>query len=319
MVSLIKIIVTGAAGFIGSHLVDTLLAEGHQVIGIDEFNNYYDPALKRKNIAHLHNNPNFELIEGDIQLLDWHKLLEDAEFVYHQAAQAGVRASWGKNFQTYVEKNINSTQILLEAIKDAKHIKRFIFASTSSIYGDAKKLPTDESICPQPISPYGITKLAAEKLCSLYHKNFGVPFVALRYFSVYRARQRPDMAFHKFFKSILESQPLTIYGDGQQTRDFTFINDIVTANIAAAKIPEAVGEVFNIGGGSRVSLLEVISTIEEIIGSNININHIETSMGDARHTLSDIAKAQKLLNYKPQTSLIDGLAKEWIWTKSLYS
>lgn len=313
-----KIIVTGAAGFIASHLVDALLMEGHQVIGIDEFNDYYDPILKYKNIVHLKNHPKFQLIEEDIQRLDWHKVLEDVEFVYHQAAQAGVRASWGKNFCTYVEKNINNTQILLEAIKDSKQIKRLVFASTSSIYGDAEQLPTNESISPQPISPYGITKLAAERLCGLYYKNFGVPFVALRYFTVYGPRQRPDMAFHKFFKCIIESQPITIYGDGQQTRDFTFIKDIIAANIAAVNVPDAVGKIFNIGGGSRVSLSKVISTIEEIVGTDINIKRTQASMGDARHTAADISKAQKTLNYNPQTSLLDGLTQEWIWAKSLY-
>ena len=308
-------IVTGAAGFIGSHLVEALLNQGKHVIGIDQFNDYYDPALKRKNVSHFENHPAFKLIEGDIQFLDWIALLVDVEVVYHQAAQAGVRASWGKGFRSYTERNISATQVLLEAAKEAKQLKRLVFASTSSVYGDAETLPTDESICPQPVSPYGITKLAAERLCWLYYKNFGVPVTALRYFTVYGPRQRPDMAFHKFFKSVLLEQAIPIYGDGQQTRDFTFISDAIAANLAAATVPEAVGEVFNIGGGSRVVLAEVIDTMEKVVGRPISRKHIETAMGDARHTAADVSKAQRILGYQPQVSLVDGLTQEWLWVK----
>lgn len=314
-----KIIVTGAAGFIGSHIVEALLQRGEEVIGIDEFNDYYEPMLKHKNIAHLQLSPNFSLIEGNIQFLDWQTLLKDVDVVYHQAAQAGVRASWGQGFRFYTERNISATQVLLEAAKDAKHLKRLVFASTSSVYGDAETLPTHEGICPQPVSPYGITKLAAERLCGLYHKNFGVPFVALRYFTVYGPRQRPDMAFHKFFKSILQDEAIPVYGDGQQTRDFTFVSDAVAANLAAATVPEAVGEIFNIGGGSRVVLAEVLDTMAEIIGKPIKRNHIEKAMGDARHTAADVSKARKILGYQPQVSLKEGLTREWQWIKSLYS
>lgn len=313
-----KIIVTGAAGFIGSHIVEALLQQGEEVIGIDEFNDYYDPMLKRKNVAHLQMSPNFTLIEGDMQFLDWQNLLKDVDVIYHQAAQAGVRASWGKGFRFYTERNISATQVLLEAAKDAKHLKRLVFASTSSVYGDAETLPTHEGICPQPVSPYGITKLAAERLCGLYHKNFGVPFVALRYFTVYGPKQRPDMAFHKFFKSILQDEAIPVYGDGQQTRDFTFVSDAVAANLAAATVPQAVGEIFNIGGGSRVVLTEVLDTMAEIIGKPIKRNHIEKAMGDARHTAADVTKARKILGYQPQVSLKDGLTREWQWIKSLY-
>ncbi|MBW4556145.1 MAG: GDP-mannose 4,6-dehydratase [Trichormus sp. ATA11-4-KO1] len=313
-----KTIVTGAAGFIGSHLVETLLQRGEEVIGIDEFNDYYDPMLKHKSIAHLYGSPQFTLIEGDIQFLDWQVLLQDVDVVYHQAAQAGVRASWGHGFRTYTERNINATQVLLEAAKDAQHLKRIVFASTSSVYGDAETLPTHEGISPQPVSPYGITKLAAERLCGLYHNNFGVPIVALRYFTVYGPRQRPDMAFHKFFKSILQDEAIPIYGDGQQTRDFTFVSDVIAANLAAASIPQAVGEIFNIGGGSRVVLAEVLNTMEKIVGKAIKRNHIEKAMGDARHTAADVSKARQILGYQPQISLREGLIKEWQWVKSLY-
>ena len=314
-----KIIVTGAGGFIGSSLIETLLKQGKEVIGIDEFNDYYNPELKRRNIADFQNHPAFKLVEGDIQVLDWHTLLKDVDVVYHQAAQAGVRASWGKGFRSYTERNINATQVLLEAAKDSKYLKRLVFASSSSVYGDAETLPTHEEIRPQPVSPYGITKLAAERLCGLYYKNFGVPYVALRYFTVYGPRQRPDMAFHKFFKSVIEDQAIPVYGDGQQTRDFTFISDAVAANLAAANVSEAVGEIFNIGGGSRVVLTEVLDTMEEIVGKPIKRNHIEKAMGDARHTAADVSKARRVLGYHPQVSLKEGLFEEWQFIKSLYA
>jgi UDP-glucose 4-epimerase len=313
-----KIIVTGAAGFIGSQLAETLLQQGEEVVGIDEFNDYYDPILKRKNVAHLHWLPGFTLIEGDMQFLDWQALLKDVDVVYHQAAQAGVRASWGQSFRDYTERNINATQVLLEAAKNAKNLKRLVFASSSSVYGDAETLPTHEGICPQPVSPYGITKLAAEQLGGLYYKNFGVPFVALRYFTVYGPKQRPDMAFHQFFKSILEDKAIPIFGDGQQTREFTFVSDIIAANLAAATVPEAVGEIFNIGGGSRVVLAEVLDIIAEIVAKPVKRNHLEKATGDARHTAADVSKAQKILGYQPQVSLREGLSQEWQWIKSLY-
>jgi len=314
-----NIIVTGVGGFIGSHLAETLLNQGNKVIGIDQFNDYYDPALKRQNISQFKDHPAFQLIENDIQSLNWSELLLDVDIVYHQAAQAGVRASWGEGFRAYTERNINATQIILEAAKDTPNLKRLVYASTSSVYGNAETFPTPETICPQPVSPYGITKLAAERLGKLYHQNFGVPCVYLRYFTVYGPRQRPDMAFHKFFKWILQDEPISIYGDGQQTRDFTFVSDAIAANLAAGTVPEAVGEVFNIGGGSRVVLAEVINMMEEIVGRPIKKNFVEKARGDARHTSADVSKAQKILGYQPQVSLKEGLQREWEWVLSLYS
>lgn len=311
-------IVTGVAGFIGSHLAETLLKQGEKVIGVDQINDYYDPSLKRKNLALLAQYPEFQLIEADIQALNWQELLVDVEVIYHQAAQAGVRASWGNTFYHYTERNINATQVILEAAKEAKSLKRLVYASTSSVYGNAETLPTPETVCPQPVSPYGITKLAAERLCWLYLQNFAVPVTALRYFTVYGPRQRPDMAFHKFFQAAIANQAIGIYGDGLQTRDFTFVSDAIAANLAAATIPEAVGEVFNIGGGSRVVLADVLNTMEEIIGFPLQKDYQEKAKGDARHTSADTSKAEKILNYRPQVSLKEGLTDEWEWIKTLY-
>ena len=312
-------IVTGVGGFIGSHLAETLLNQDNKVIGIDEFNNYYNPTLKRQNISQFQDHPAFQLIENDIQSLNWSELLVDVDIIYHQAAQAGVRASWGGGFFDYRERNIDATQIILEAAKDRPNLKILVYASSSSVYGNAETFPTPETVCPQPVSPYGITKLAAEQLGKLYHHNFGVPCVYLRYFTVYGPRQRPDMAFHKFFKWILQDEPISIYGDGQQTRDFTFISDAVAANLLAATVPLAVGEVFNIGGGSRVVLAEVINIMEQIVGRPIKKNFVEKARGDARHTSADVSKAQKILGYQPQISLAEGLKREWEWIRSLYS
>jgi nucleoside-diphosphate-sugar epimerase len=311
-------IVTGAAGFIGSHIAETLLEQGETVIGVDNLNDYYSPALKWGNLDRFANHPSFKLIESDIQALDWHRLLNGVDVIYHQAAQAGVRASWGSSFQAYTERNINATQVILEAAKDAKALKRFVYASTSSVYGNAETLPTAETIPPQPVSPYGITKLATEQLCTLYYQNFGVPFCSLRYFTVYGPRQRPDMGFHKFFKAAIDQEPIPIYGDGQQTRDFTFVSDVVAANLAAASQPAAVGQIFNIGGGSRVVLADVLDAMEAIVGQPILRNHIEQARGDARHTAADITKARTMLGYNPQVPLQTGLEQEWEWIQELY-
>jgi nucleoside-diphosphate-sugar epimerase len=311
-------IVTGVAGFIGSNLAQKLLEQGDQVIGIDQFNDYYDPSLKRKNADILAKYPEFKLIEADIQALDWRQLLQGVEVLFHQAAQAGVRASWGDGFRQYTERNINATQIILEAAKETPSLQRMVFASTSSVYGNAETMPTPETLCPQPVSPYGITKLAAERLCWLYHQNFNVPVTALRYFTVYGPRQRPDMAFHKFFQAAIAGKPIGIYGDGKQTRDFTFISDAVAANLAAAVVPEALGEVFNIGGGSRVVLLDVLDTMEKVIGKPIERLHQGLARGDARHTAADVTKARTILGYNPQVSLAEGLAQEWQWIQGLY-
>ena len=312
-------IVTGAAGFIGSHLAETLLKQGAEVIGIDQFNDYYDPQLKQDNIAKLHEFSNFKLIKADIEELNWHELLQSVDVVYHQAAQAGVRASWGEGFSNYTTRNINATQVILEGAKQVKSLKRIIYASSSSIYGNAATMPTPETLCPQPVSPYGITKLAGERLCWLYHQNFGVPVTALRYFTVYGPRHRPDMAFHKFFKAAIDGDAISIYGDGQQTRDYTYVGDVVAANLVAGKVSEAIGEVFNIGGGSRVTLIELLDIMEKVMGRSIRKNYVEKAKGDARHTSADISKAKQILGYAPQVTLAEGLTKEWEWIQTIYT
>lgn len=311
-------IVTGVAGFIGSHLAETILQQGDRIIGIDGINDYYDVNQKRANVAHLKQYADFKFIEADIQQLDWLELVKDVDVIYHQAAQAGVRASWGDSFRHYTERNINATQVILEAARKAPALQRFVYASTSSVYGNAETMPTDETVPPQPVSPYGITKLAAERMCWLYHQNFNVPVTALRYFTVYGPRQRPDMAFHKFFKAAIKDEAISIYGDGQQTRDFTFVSDAIAANLAAATVPEAVGEIFNIGGGSRAVLMDVLATMEDVIGHPIKKEYVARARGDARHTSADISKARSILGYNPQVPLSEGLAKEWEWVKPLY-
>src|SRR6266568_6072021 len=246
-------LITGVAGFVGSHLADRLLTDGHEICGIDAFTDYYPRFIKERNLDVSRSSSHFTFIEGDLLDLHLPQLLEGVNWIFHQAAQAGVRASWGKDFSRYVDCNVLATQQLLEAVLQAgTGIQRLVYASSSSVYGDTPALPVTEAIIPHPVSPYGVTKLAGEHLCSLYHHNFGLPTVSLRYFTVYGPRQRPDMAFHRFCKSIIDHELIHVFGDGQQTRDFTYISDVVEANISAASMDAAVGKVMNIAGGSRV-------------------------------------------------------------------
>ncbi len=300
-------LVTGAAGFIGSHLVRHLLGEGHRVTGIDSFTDYYDPKIKWNNIADLLQHSQFDLIEADlVEAID--SLPGAVEWVFHQAAQAGVRASWGSEFEQYTRQNILATQCLLEWARVEKP-QRFIFASSSSVYGNVEKLPMHEDDSLKPLSPYGVTKLAAENLCTLYHENFAVPTVSLRYFTVYGPGQRPDMAFHRFIRAIMEGKEPTLYGSGDQTRDFTYIDDIVSANLAAAVNPQAVGRVYNIGGGSRISLNGVIALLAEIAAKPVRVKREELSAGDPLHTFADTRRAKNELGYYPQTGIEVGLQK----------
>lgn len=309
-----KSLVTGCAGFIGSHLVDNLLERGYKVIGIDCFTDYYSMEIKKKNISNALSHKNFEFIEKDILDMSGYP---EVDYVFHQAAQAGVRASWGKSFEIYTRNNIEVTQKLLEFYKDVE-IKKFVYASSSSVYGDAE-LPMREDSLLKPVSPYGVTKLAGDNLCYLYWKNYGVPTASLRYFTVYGPRQRPDMAIHKFVKAIFKGDEITIFGDGTQTRDFTYVDDVVEANILAAKSNLA-GEVFNIGGGSRIGVNELIKKIEEIIGKKAMIENIDKQKGDVRDTLAETSKVKELLDWSPKVNIDEGLKKyiRWLYEEVLY-
>lgn len=310
-----RCLVTGAAGFIGSNLSERLLELGHTVIGVDSLTDYYSPELKRSNLRIAQSMPGYRFVEGDLLELKLEELLAEVDWVFHQAAQPGVRMSWGLHFDTYVRNNILATQKLLEAAK-ASNIRRFVYASSSSVYGNAPELPLKETARPQPVSPYGVSKLAAEHLCHLYYVNYGVPTVSLRYFTVYGPRQRPDMAFHRFIKSALSGAEVVVFGDGEQSRDFTYVSDAVAANIQAAMIDNAVGRVFNIGGGSRVTLNVVIEILSELVG-HLNMRYEEEQKGDVRHTLSDTTEAHEILGYTPTVSIREGLAYEVEWMREL--
>ncbi len=311
--------VTGVAGFIGSSIAQRLLAEGHEVCGIDAFIDYYPRRIKEKNLEGPRSWQNFTFVEGNLRDAYLPPLVDGVDWVFHQAAQAGVRASWGQEFSRYVDCNVLATQRLLESVLHfGKSVKRFVYASSSSVYGDTTVLPVTESATPYPVSPYGVTKLAAEHLCTLYSRNFGVPAVSLRYFTVYGPRQRPDMAFHRFCKAIIERQPLSIYDDGEQTRDFTYIDDVVEANVQAAMAEAAAGEVFNIAGGSRVSLREVVQLLREISGVPVNVTYEKRQHGDVRDTFADTSRAERLIGYRPEVRLREGLAHELDYMVSLY-
>lgn len=310
-----KALVTGAAGFIGSHLSGSLIQKGFDVVGIDNFTDYYPRTIKETNITQLRRGNNFEFVEASLLEVDLAKLLDGVEVVFHEAAQAGVRASWGQNFKIYSDNNILATQMLLEACCRSP-VKKLIYGSSSSVYGDTPDLPMKESSLPCPVSPYGVSKLAAEHLCFLYYKNFGIPAVSLRYFTVYGPRQRPDMAFHRFFKWALKNEKIRVYGDGQQTRDFTYIDDIVEANLLALE-KGAPGKVYNIGGGSRISLERVIQIISEITGRRLKVDYQEKEKGDVRHTMADTTRAQRELRYSPKVSIREGLQAEYEWIKGL--
>lgn len=313
-----KALVTGAAGFVGSNLAEELLSAGYEVVGVDSFTDYYARDLKEKNLSFFRNHDNFTFLERDIVKIDLVELLSDIDYVFHQAAQAGVRASWGQFFNTYTNNNIKATQQLLEAAKEST-IKKFVYASSSSVYGDTDNLPMKETNKLQPVSPYGVSKLGAENLCYLYWKNFGVPTVSLRYFTVFGERQRPDMAFHIFIKEILTNGKITVFGDGKQSRNFTYVGDVVQANILAAQ-SNVEGEIFNVGGGGdRVELKTTIAMMEDIIGCGVEKEYQETAKGDVKHTEADERKIREVLGYKPQVGLSEGLKREVEWLKQIYS
>ena len=306
-------LVTGVAGFIGSTLAERLVGTGADVVGIDCFTDYYSRALKERNLTALRNHRKFRFVESTIQAADLQTLLADRTHVFHLAAQAGVRKSWGKDFEIYTVNNIEATQVLLEACV-GRPIERLVYASSSSVYGDHVAIPMREDALPQPVSPYGVTKLAAEQLCYLYHVNHGVPTVALRYFTVYGPRQRPDMGFNKFLRATLMGQPITLFGDGEQTRDFTFVEDAVKATMAAATRGVA-GRVYNIGGGSRVTVNQVLDIIGRVSGRRPVVSAEGDQKGDMRHTFADTARARADLAFVASVDLEQGLAAEHAWLK----
>ena len=307
-----KALVTGCAGFIGSSLADRLLADGADVVGIDCFTDYYPRPVKERNIAGARAQPRFRFVESRIQDVDLPALLHDRTHVFHLAAQAGVRKSWGRDFAIYTGNNIEATQALLEAAVGMPSLERFVYSSSSSVYGDLVAMPMREDALPQPVSPYGVSKLAAEQLCYLYFANYGIPAVSLRYFTVYGPRQRPDMGFHKFLRATILGEPIAVYGDGDQTRDFTFVSDAVSANVLAATrgVP---GRVYNIGGGSRVSVNDVLGIIERVAGRRPRVTIDPVQKGDMRHTYADTSRAQADLGYAPTVGLEEGLAAEYQW------
>jgi len=305
-----RMVVTGAAGFIGSHLCEALLSRGHDVLGIDCFTDYYRVAQKRANLSAIARHPHFRLVEESLTRTDLPRALDGATVVFHLAAQPGVRKSWGAEFEQYIEHNVRATQMLCEAMKGTG--VRLVYSSSSSVYGQTAQLPMREDHPTRPLSPYGVTKLAGEALCLLYAANHGLPVACLRYFTVYGPRQRPDMAFHRFIRAMLQGDPIDVYGSGSQTRDFTFVSDAVEANLAASAYTGH-ETVFNIGGGSRVTLNTVIDLIGRVTGRKPDARYREAQKGDVMHTLADISLAARELGYAPRVGIEDGIAREVEW------
>jgi len=320
-----RVVVTGAAGFIGSHLVDRLLADGCEVVGVDSFEDYYPRPYKEANLAGARASERFTLVTDNLLALGASDggapaasrltaLLAGADCVVHLAAQAGVRASWGRSFRIYTDNNVLGTQLVLEACREA-HVPKVVYASSSSVYGDTDRLPMREDAACRPVSPYGVTKLAGEQLCRLYYRNHGVPAVSLRFFTVYGPRQRPDMAFHIFLRALYEGRPLEVFGEGNQTRDFTFVSDIVEGIVLATRGRD--GAVYNLGGGSRVTLLEAIRTLESASDCTARVHGEEVQAGDVKHTWADLSLAADELGYEPRVGLDEGLRREAQWLREL--
>jgi len=299
-----KCVVTGAAGFVGSHLCELLLAQGDEVVGIDCFTDYYDPSAKQRNLGSVLGHERFTLRREDLLGAALPALLDGIDVVYHLAGQPGVRPSWGAEFGSYVSRNVLATQALLEAAKGAQ-LRKFVYASSSSVYGDAEAYPTAETVRPQPVSPYGVTKLAAEHLCELYRVGFGVPTASLRLFTVYGPRQRPDMAFSRLVTAGLSGGVFELYGEGTQTRDFTYVADVVGAFRDAAG--SAFTGVANIGGGARTSMNEVLEIVAELAGP-LDVRRLPVMRGDVRDTAADTTTARDGFGYRPRVDLRQGLA-----------
>ena len=309
-----RALVTGSAGFIGSSIAERLLGEQHEVVGVDCFTDYYDTALKRRNLERLAGD-RFDFVEGDLNALDLDALLDGVDVIFHQAGQPGVRDSWGAGFAPYTAHNIAATQALLEAARRAPQLARFVAASSSSVYGEAESYPTRETDLPRPKSPYGVTKLAAEHLATLYGRNFGVPTTSLRYFTVYGPRQRPDMAFTRFLRAAIENDTIKVFGTGEQVRDFTYIDDIVDANLLAATTEHEAGAVFNVAGGGQVSVNEVLEIIEDLVGHPLDVQRLDVAAGDVSRTCGATDHIESVLGWRATTSVADGLRTQHAWAQ----
>ncbi len=305
-------LVTGCAGFIGSQLSEALLQAGDSVIGVDCFNDNYGRPGKLRNLERAQQWDSFDFLPLDLARGDLEDLVAEADIVYHLAAEPGVRASWGARFESYVRNNVLATQHLLEATRQHPP-KRFVYASSSSVYGQAEIFPTPETALPRPVSPYGTTKLAGEHLCNAYQANFGVDTIALRLFTVFGPRQRPDMAFTRFCRAALVGAPITVYGDGRQTRDFTYVGDVITAMRQAADTTVTAGGTYNLGGGSQVSLLKVFELLEDIVGRPLDLRSHDSQYGDVRDTVADTSRARRDLGFQPSTPFEEGLARQFAW------
>ena len=305
-----RALVTGGAGFIGAHLTEALVAQGHDVRVVDCLTDYYDPAIKQANLDRL--DAGVEVVQADLRTDDLADLIDDVDVVFHQAGQPGVRLSWAEGFRAYESSNVLGTQRLLEACR-GRDLRRFVFASSSSVYGDAERYPTTEDDLPSPRSPYGVTKLAAEHLCVAYAANFDIPTVSLRYFTVYGPRQRPDMAFSRLCEAIVAGTPFPLYGDGSQVRDFTFVGDVVAANLAAAAGEVTPGTVLNVAGGTSISLSGVVELLEELSGTTVPIDHRPPQSGDVVRTGGSTVRIRELLGWYPVTDLRHGLQLQLEW------
>jgi len=307
-------LVTGAAGFIGSHLCEQLLARGHRVIGVDSFIPYYPRKIKECNLTVLHETPGFTFHEVDLRHDELLPLLENVEVVFHLAAMAGLMRSWS-DFNLYMSCNIEVTQRLLEAAR-LTEIKHFIHGSTSSVYG--RFAMGDEESPLEPASPYGVTKLGAEHLCQAYAENFGLPLTILRFFSVYGPRQRPDMAYYIFIRALLHDEPIIIFGDGEQSRSNTFIADCVQGILLAfEKREHSIDEIFNLGGGEVVTINRVLNILAGLTGKSPQVTFAQARPGDQRHTAANIAKAQRVLGFTPTTPVTAGLQAQVEWQRAL--
>jgi nucleoside-diphosphate-sugar epimerase len=301
----VTVLVTGAAGFIGSHLAGRLLADGEDVTAVDCLTDYYDIALKRRNLELLVGHPRFRFEQLDLARHRLPPRILDVSCVYHLAGQPGVRGSWGTTFESYIRNNIAATHRLLEAMRGSP--ARLVFASSSSVYGDAEGYPTPEDALPRPISPYGVTKLCSEQLVMAYRRSAGIDARSVRYFTVYGPRQRPDMAFSRFIRAAIRGEPIEVYGDGSQVRDFTFVADAVEATLRAGAVDDPGEAVFNVGGGSRVTVLRVLDVLGEIVGAPMKVRLAPPQPGDVHETGADLRRAASVLRWRPAVSLADGL------------